>query len=182
MIQKEDTTQIGFIQKTHGVKGELTLLLIEGINSEELDMDFLFLDIDKGLVPFYVESYRVKGTKSILVKLEGVDSESRAGDLCGTAVYVGKQQLEALDEMPDVGYVGYRVYDKKKGCIGSIRAVVEIVNNPLFALDFENKEILFPIHPDFIIASDDTEKTLHVDLPEGLIDIYLEEPDDEELG
>lgn len=180
MIQKEESSQIGFIQKTHGVKGELTLALIEDIDYEDLNADFLYLDIDNGLVPFYVESYRIKSTKNVLIKLESIDTENRANELCGMAVFVNSDKLNAQGPLTDADFVGYRVFDKNKGYIGKIKGALEIVNNPLFALDFEGKEILFPINTDFIITTDDAEKTLQVDLPEGLIDLYLTEKEDVE--
>lgn len=180
MIQKEESSQIGFIQKTHGVKGELNLALIEDIDYKDLNVDFLYLDIDNGLVPFYVESYRIKSTKNVLIKLESVDTENRANELCGMAVFVDSEHMKALGQLVDAGYVGYRVFDKNKGFIGKLKGELDIANNPLFALDFEGKEILFPINADFIIASDDTEKTLQVDLPEGLIDLYLAETEEDE--
>lgn len=180
MIRKEESTQIGFIQKTHGVKGELTLALIEELDYADLEADFLYLDIDNGLVPFYVESYRIKSTKNVLIKLESVDSENRANELCGIAVFADSELLKAQDQLSDAEFVGYRVFDKTKGYIGNIKRVLDIENNPLFALDFEGKEILFPINADFIIAADDAEKTLQVDLPEGLVDLYLAETEDED--
>ncbi len=180
MIRKEESSQIGFIQKTHGVKGELTLALIEEVDFDDLEVEFLYLDIDSGLVPFYVESYRIKSSKNVLLKLESIDSENRANELCGIAVFVNSEQLKAKKQLSDADFVGYSVFDKNKGYIGKIKGALEIVNNPLFAIDFEGKEILFPINPDFIIATDDAEKTLHVDLPEGLIDLYLAETEDDE--
>lgn len=180
MIEKEESSQIGFIQKTHGVKGELTLALIENVDYEALEVDFLYLDIDNGLVPFYVESYRIKSTKNVLIKLESIDTENRANELSGIAVFVNSEQLKDQDQLSDTDFLGYRVFDRNKGYIGVIKTVLEITNNPLFSLDFEGKEILFPINPDFIIATDDTDKTVQVDLPEGLIDLYLAETEEDE--
>ncbi len=180
MIEKEESSQIGFIQKTHGVKGELTLALIENVDYEALEVDFLYLDIDNGLVPFYVESYRIKSTKNVLIKLESIDTENRANELSGIAVFVNSEQLKDQDQLSDTDFLGYRVFDRNKGYIGEINAVLEITNNPLFSLDFEGKEILFPINPNFIIATDDAEKTVQVDLPEGLIDLYLAETEDDQ--
>lgn len=179
MIEKEKSSQIGFIQKTHGVKGELTLALIEDVDYQALEVDFLYLDIDKGLVPFYVESYRIKSTKNVLIKLESIDTENRANELSGIAVFINSEQLRNQTQLNDADFLGYQVFDKNKGYIGLINAVLEITNNPLFSLDFEGKEILFPINPDFIIAIDDTKKMVQVDLPEGLIDLYLAEPEND---
>ena len=38
---------------------------------------------------------------------------------------------------------------------------------------YKETEILFPLNEDFIVEFDEDEKTLTLDLPEGLLDIYL---------
>ncbi|MGQ1787316.1 MULTISPECIES: ribosome maturation factor RimM [unclassified Saccharicrinis] len=181
MLLKEKSTQIGFIQKSHGVKGELALTLHDGFYTEDLAPEFILLEIDNGLVPFYVESHRIKSSKSMLVKLENIDTETRASELAGTLVYVESSTLEQEKELTNNAFIGYTVNDKSKGFIGEITEVQEISNNPLFVLDFEGKEVLFPINPDFIIEIDDSNTTLKVDLPNGLIDLYLGEDDDEDI-
>lgn len=181
MIEKDQAIKIGFIQKPHGVKGELSLTLNDGVYSDDFKAKFLLLDIDNGLVPFFIEAIRVKGNKSILVQLESVDTELKAKDLCGSEVYVESDVFEGEENLPINAFVGFKVTDKQKSYIGIITEVQEISNNPLFVLDFEGKEILFPINPDFILGVDEKEKKMDVDLPEGLIDLYLddEEGDDE---
>ncbi len=174
MIEYSDSTQIGFLQKPHGVKGEIALTLGEGIYAENIDPEFLLLDIDNGLVPFYVESYRVKSNKSIYIKLETVDSENKAKDLSGTQVYLDKDDLEESDEYIPIALKGYKVNDKIKGYVGTIIDLQEISDNPIFILDYEGKEVLMPIHEDFILNIDDGNKTLETQLPEGLVDLYLD--------
>ncbi|WP_066630027.1 ribosome maturation factor RimM [Labilibacter marinus] len=180
MIIKEDTTQIGFIQKPHGVKGELALTLSDGIYAEDLDLEFLLLDIDNGLVPFFVESYRVKGSKSILVKLETVESENKAKELSGCQAHAEITFEEDDEHMPSGAFVGFKVTDATKGDIGEIVEVQEITNNPLFVIKHEGQEILMPINPDFITSVEEAGKKIEVNLPEGLIDLYLEDSSDEE--
>ena len=41
-------------------------------------------------------------------------------------------------------------------------------------VSYKETEILFPLNEDFIVEIDDEEKILTLDLPEGLLDIYLE--------
>ena len=173
MILKEDCTQIGYIQKHHGVKGELVLALGDGVYSDELDPEFILLDIDNGLVPFFVESYRVKSAKNMLVKLESVEEENKAREMVGTQAYLETNLLNSEGEMADAAFIGFQVNDKQKGNIGVITEIQEISNNPLFVLDFDGKEILIPINPDFIVDVNEDNRIMQVDLPKGLIDLYL---------
>jgi len=41
-------------------------------------------------------------------------------------------------------------------------------------VSYQNKEIMFPLNEDMIVEIDEDEETILVDLPEGLLDIYLE--------
>ncbi len=173
MILKEESTQIGYIQKPHGVKGELVLTLSEGIYSDDLDPEFIFLDIDNGLVPFYVETYRIKSTKSILIKLETIDNESKAKLITGSQTYIETSLLEQSDDLPLKAFVGFKVTDIQKGYIGTITDVHEFSNNPLFVIDHEGNEVLIPINQSFIQSYNDINKSMNVNLPEGLIDLNL---------
>ncbi len=179
MIIKDDCVKIGFINKPHGVKGELTLTLFEGFYAEDIDVDFLLLEIDNGLVPFSVEAQREKGSKTLLVKFEDVESENKAHELSGTEVYVESSNLSMDEDSVSGALVGYLVVDKLKGNIGVITAINEIANNPLFEVDNNGIEILFPVNPDFILNIDDQQKILNVNLPEGLVDMYLNDEEDE---
>jgi 16S rRNA processing protein RimM len=181
MILKEKCVQIGYVSKPHGVKGEVAVSLLEGFYAEDLDLEFLLLDIDNGLVPFFVESLRIKGGKTILVKLERVDTEEMARELVSIEAYVQAEDVQTEENMPSGTFLGFRVIDQKKGDIGTITGVNEIANNPLFVLDFEGKEILFPVNTDFILQVDEENKEIEVNLPEGLIDLYLSEEEDDDL-
>jgi len=183
MIIKEQCVCVGFISKPHGVKGEVSVMLNDGFYSEGIQANFLLLDIDNGLVPFAVESLRIKSNKSFLVQFEDVNSEEDARKLTGIEVY-----QEALNVKEDEGaqmgaLIGYEVVDQKAGNIGVITNVNEISNNPLFEIDCDGTEVLIPIHPDLILGIDSEERIVDVNLPEGLLDVYLgEEEDDERDG
>ncbi|MCW3784993.1 ribosome maturation factor RimM [Plebeiibacterium sediminum] len=180
MIIKEQCVKVGFVSKPHGVKGEISVSLFDGFYSEDFDSEFLLLDIDNGLVPFYIESLRIKGSKTLLIKLEDVETEDKAREFSGTEVYTESVNISVKDDFQTVAFVGFTVVDQEKGDIGVITGINEISNNPLFIIDCDGDEILIPINPDFIIAVDEQEKTIAVDLPEGLVDLYINDEDGDE--
>ena len=180
MIIKEECVKIGYISKTHGVKGEVTFALHEGFFAEDLELEFLLLNIDNGLVPFVISSMREKGGKTLLVKLEDVVTESKARDLVGVEVYAKSMEIQEDEEVSFGSFVGFKVHDNEKGDIGTITSINDIANNPLFVLDFEGEEILVPINADFIVHVDEDKKLMEVNLPDGLIDLYLNEDEEGE--
>ena len=74
MIKKEDVFKIGHFAKPHGIKGEITLVTDCDLFDDSDDL-FVVCDMDGILVPFFVEDYRYKTDSTLLLKLEGVDSE-----------------------------------------------------------------------------------------------------------
>ena len=62
---------------------------------------------------------------------------------------------------------GYTLIDSKHGKIGTITTIDTSTLNTLVQLD---NGALLPLHEDFITAMDTTDKSLTVQLPEGLID------------
>ena len=75
MINKKNCRQIGLFVKMHGTKNEFVLRLFDTYSIEDLPDDFLFIDIDGGLVPFKIESIREKNDQDLLIKLSGVEKD-----------------------------------------------------------------------------------------------------------
>ena len=54
MIKREEVYQIGKLGKTHGIRGEVSFLFDDDV-FDRVDADYLILDIDGILVPFFFE-------------------------------------------------------------------------------------------------------------------------------
>ena len=57
MIRRDEVYKIGKLGKPHGVKGEITFAITDDV-FDRVDAEYLVLDIDGILVPFYLEEYR----------------------------------------------------------------------------------------------------------------------------
>ena len=79
MIKAEEVYKIGRLGKAHGVKGEVSFQFEDDI-FDRVDADYLVLDIDGILVPFFMEEYRFRSDTVCLVKFKGVDTQQRAQD------------------------------------------------------------------------------------------------------
>jgi 16S rRNA processing protein RimM len=60
------------------------------------------------------------------------------------------------------------------GVLGKVSAVYEANGNDLLAVDHKGREVLVPIRDEFIVDFNKESKTILVNLPDGLLDIYLE--------
>ena len=73
MIKQEEVFRIGRLGKTHGVKGEVSFQFDDDV-FDRVDCDYLVLDIDGILVPFFMEEYRFRSDSVALMKFEDIDS------------------------------------------------------------------------------------------------------------
>ena len=62
MIKAEEVYKIGRLGKAHGVKGEVSFQFDDDI-FDRVDADYLVLDIDGILVPFFMEEYFGRGRR-----------------------------------------------------------------------------------------------------------------------
>ena len=64
--------------------------------------------------------------------------------------------------------------DARLGAVGELQQIVDFKVNPLFQIiSPDSKEILIPLLKDTVTKVDREKKELHVQTPEGLIEIYL---------
>ncbi len=182
-MRKEDCFQLGYFSKTHGLQGELVMVLDVDDSGEYEALDALFVEINGKLVPYFVEQLYFQKDKAV-VTLEDVDSLEKAHSLVGCAVYLSLDNLPKLTE--DQFYyhevIGYRVVDKRLGALGVITNIYELPQQALIAMDYKGKEVLIPVIGEIVERADHSTKEILVNLPEGLIEIYLDdnaEPQDE---
>ena len=64
--------------------------------------------------------------------------------------------------------------DLNFGLVGTIKAINDSSAQALFEIDRNNVEILIPVNDEFIVKVDRAKKTIVVNTPEGLINLYLD--------
>ncbi len=173
MIEKAETVKVGLIAKPHGVSGEVVVRALTGFTSDDLCYEFLFVEIDGGLVPYYVEEVRVKNGEEVLVKFEYVDNQDEARRISGADIYISREWLdEQGDDMSiDRQITGWSVYDENEIMIKIIDIEEQNGVNPLFVVMRGDEEILIPMVDSFISAVDVNNRIVTFELPEGLLDL-----------
>ncbi|WP_436830927.1 ribosome maturation factor RimM [Parapedobacter sp. DT-150] len=165
---------IGYISKTRGLKGEVQLFF-EFDDYEALDLETLFLEIDRKLVPFFVESVKVLPNRTAYLLLEDVDHIDKAQPLVRKKVYLPNSKLPERhpDDFRLTDLTGFAVHDRTYGELGEIAAVHEYPQQYVAAVIYNGNELLFPLNDELIVSIDREGSRLTVDLPEGLVDVYL---------
>ena len=120
MITADQLTAIGRVIKPHGVAGEMSIQFTVDSPADTVEAaGCLIFDIDGIFVPFFPDTVRPRGSESLLVKLDGIDSDTDAAQFGGKTVYALTDRLpeeEDDDELdPDNLYAGqlagFEAYD-----------------------------------------------------------------------
>ncbi|MES2760553.1 MAG: 16S rRNA processing protein RimM [Bacteroidota bacterium] len=166
-----NTEEIGYISKTHGLKGHVILRLNELVNIDE-DIKSVFLDLNGSQVPYFIEECRPNNT-GYIVKLETIDTVETSKKLIGKKAFALPDFILEADESLKE-FIGYAVIDTRLGNIGNIADVDEKTENAIIkVLHPSGAEIILPFNDDLIIEIDDDMKTIEFNAPEGLIEMYL---------
>lgn len=173
MIKQEDVYRIGRLGKPHGVRGELSFQFEDDI-FDRVDADYLILDIDGILVPFFIDDYRFKGSETALVHFADIDTQERARDLTGCDVYFPREHSQAGDDTISwAAIVGFHVIDAASGKpVGEITGVDDSTINVLFSLVTPaGDDILVPASSELVTGIDTEGRTITMQLPDGLLNI-----------
>lgn len=169
MIRQEDVYKIGRLGKAHGVKGEVSFQFDDDI-FDRVDADYLVLDIDGILVPFFMEEYRFRSDSVCLVKFCNVDTQQRAQELTGCDVFFPRALTEEGDEMPSLSMlVGFEIVNAANGkTVGRIAAIDDSTANILFEME---DGMLIPANDDLIEVIDAEQQQIKMNIPQGLLEI-----------
>ena len=169
MIKREEVYKIGRLGKTHGVKGEISFLFDDDV-FDRTDADYLILDIDGILVPFFIEEYRFKTDSNALMKFDGIDTQERARELTGCNVFFPRTQAD--NDETSVSWaelIGYSLIDSISGkTIGEIASIDDTTINILFELT-DGK--LIPASDELIQHIDTKLHHIEINLPEGILEL-----------
>ncbi len=174
-MRKEDCFYLGKIVKKYSFKGEVLAKL--DTDQPELygKLDAIFLNLRNNLVPFFIEHSQFHKSELLRIKFEDVDDESDADAIMKSELYLPLELLPKLegDKFYFHEVIGFTVEDKNHGTVGTITGINDSTAQALFEIDRNGAEILIPMNDEFIVNLDRDNKTILVDTPEGLIDLYL---------
>jgi len=168
---------LGVVTKLFGHKGALFIYLDTDEPEKYNQLEALFLQNAEGeLLPYMIEhiQYWRQSKSYAVVKFRDIDGEA-AKYLLKSEIYLPLSMLPPLtgNNFYYHEVIGFQVVDKEKGYIGTIIDFIDCRQQPIMQIDFNGIEILIPAIDHFFINVDREEKTIFIEAPEGLIDVYL---------
>jgi 16S rRNA processing protein RimM len=174
-MRKEDCFYLGKIAKKFSFKGEVLIYLDTDEPEEYQDMESVFVDFNNNLVPYFILNSSLHKNDFLRVKFEDVDSEEEADTIMGNAIYLPLKMLPKLtgNKFYYHEVIGFEIEDKRLGVFGIIQSINDSSAQPLFEVLNGTIEILVPMIHQFLVKIDRDNKKVIMDLPEGLVEMYL---------
>lgn len=174
-MKKEDCFFLGKVVKKYSFKGELLIKLDTDEPELYEHLDAMFLDVRGNLIPFFIETSQLHKSDLLRVKFEDVNDESDADTLLKSDAYLPLEFLPKLEGNKFYYHeiIGFTITDTNFGDVGTITTVNDSTSQALFVIDRKGIEILIPMNDEFIKRVDKPQKTIIVETPEGLIDLYI---------
>lgn len=177
----KDYYSIGYISRVIGLKGELGIRLDVDDPKRYKGINAVVLGDGAGSALYDLKQAHLRGDELVII-IEGIADRDEAKKMVGKTVML---PITALPELGDKRFYfheipGYKVIDAEHGEIGIAKEMIERIMQPVLLIRKGFTEILIPITDNTIRKVDRDKKELHVVTPEGLIDIYLGKPDEEE--
>ena len=168
MIRYEEVYKIGRLGKSHGIKGEISFQFDDDV-FDRVDADYLVLEIDGILVPFFMEEYRFRSDSLALVKFCDIDTQERASELTGCDVYFPRDLADEDDTPTLASLVGFDLIEASNNKkVGTIASIDDSTANILFELEDGR---LIPATDDLITDINTKDKTIKMEIPEGLLEL-----------
>jgi len=166
---------LGRIVKTFGNKGHLLIHLEVDDPERYSELESVYLDLDGERIPFFIEELELKNHRKAVIRFQDVT------DIEEAEIYIGREMFLPLSELPSLDgnhfyfheVIGFNVNDIRHGMIGTIGEILELPQQSLFRIMKGNREILIPVVDDIIKRVDREDKTIYIEAPEGLVEIYL---------
>ncbi|MEO9952900.1 ribosome maturation factor RimM [Nonlabens sp.] len=174
-MRKEKCFYVGTVVNKFSFKGELLVKLDTDEPELFTEMESVFIEIGKNLVPFFIERSQLHKSLLLRVKIEDIDDDAGADTLMKRDLYLPLDFLPKLEGNKFYFHevLNYKMIDTTHGDIGTITGINDTTSQALFEIDNNGSEILIPLNDHFIDKVDRENKTITITTPEGLIDLYL---------
>ncbi len=157
--------QIGYIARSHGVKGEV--LILSEIYAPQLfdDIDLAYIQNARGdLIPVRIESVRIQEKNnrlSFFVKFEHVSDRTQAEELKGFSVYAANDKVAGLDDDEREDYTSFEVTDDNGNRIGIVEDSIENPAHLILQIATDDEQqLLVPFVDEYVVLTDKEKKVI----------------------
>ncbi len=166
--------KIGKLVAVHGLQGELLLKHQLGKKTSLKGLQAIFVEEKKNsFLPWFIETTKIKSENEIFLKIEGINTREAAIKLTQKEIWVPETDFKkfAAKSAP-ASLLGYTIINNNEP-LGEILELIEQPHQLLCRLEIKGKEVLIPLHQETLKKINHTKKEVLVELPDGLLEIYM---------
>lgn len=166
--------KIGKLVSSFGLKGEMILKHNLGKKTALKGLQAIFVEERKdSFIPYFIETARIKSEEEIYLKLQDLNTREAATKLAQKEVWLPEADFKKFSSKSSpINLLGFDIVEDKK-VLGKILEVIEQPHQLLCRIEINQKEVLIPLHEDTIRKIDKKTRQVVVELPEGLLEVYL---------
>lgn len=172
-MKKEDCFYVGTIVGKYSFKGVLLIKTDSDSPEDYTTLESIFVELNTGLVPFFIEKCQLHKSALLRIKFDQVNNEQEAETLIKKEVYLPLSMLPPLEGTKFYYHevIGFEILENDQP-VGTVIKILDQGLQALFEIKKEDGTLsLIPIHDDFILEVNRDSKRIHVQLPEGLLDL-----------
>ena len=173
-LNMDERIHIGRIVAVHGLDGTLVVRHDLGRPTGLTDCRALFLEMAPGsLIPYFPLAGSSRSDAETHLRLEGIDTPEKARPLIRKAIWIPEPDFRRLaSRSAPISLLGYRVFASGRD-LGPVLEVIEQPHQVLLRLEVTGREVLIPLHEGTLRRSDARLRRLDMELPDGLLEVYL---------
>lgn len=166
----DNLVAIGKLTRTHGVDGKAMLVFENWALKQLQKTEWVFLNINRLPVPFFISSLEILTPTSAIIQLEDIHSVESIRSYLNCEVLIewhGKRKPSTLKTI-----VGYEVIHQQVENIGKVIEVADFNGNVVARIKSDKGEVWIPLNETTLQQINHARQQIHVTLPEGLLDLY----------
>ena len=165
---------IGKLVATFGIKGEMVLRHHLGKKSALKGLETAFIEDKRdAFLPYFIESARIKNEEELYIKFEGINTREAALKLVQKPLWLTADEFHKhAGASAPISLLGFHAIHAGED-LGEILEVIEQPHQLLCRIEINGKEVLLPVHEDTLQKIDKKKKQVHLQLPDGLLDVFL---------
>jgi 16S rRNA processing protein RimM len=165
------TILLGRILKVYGFEGAVTLKLEKSFVDKIPVMESVFIETEGKPVPFFIEESEYPGGDILRLRFKWYDTAAKMSEFAGSRVFLTSGKAAGKEKNPG-SFMGFSVSLPDGTIIGIVTDVIENPGQWLLELSAPgNRKLLVPLHEDLIKSVDRRQRSVIMDLPDGLMDI-----------
>jgi len=173
MQRGSEPVLLGKVIATHGLRGQLRVVLFSGDFSSVAGLDSVILKgTTSGMEAFAVAAIARHG-KKVLITLKDFDSINQVLSLVGRELYVRREQLPVLSEGEYYwcDLLGLKVVTDQGENLGILADIIATGSNDVYVVKSGEKEYLIPALEDVVREVNLDDGVMKVSPLEGLFDL-----------